>query len=212
MELTLTAIDIYEVRKPLKQPFKTSLQTVEERESLIIKVSDAEGSSGYGECVAFTTPWYTEETVVSCRFVIQEVLMPLLLHQNLKHPGQVNRIFQQVKGNRMAKAAVEMAVWDLFAKKKGVPLWKLVGGEQKPIPAGIVVAADPENIERQVAKATAAGYKRIKNQKSVRYLIWICCLASSGNTRSSCFSQMPMALLRKKPSSNCWNLTRRALP
>src|SRR5690606_14337831 len=83
-------------------------------------------------------------------------------HQNLKHPGQVNRIFQQVKGNRMAKAAIEMAVWDLFAKKKGVPLWKLVGGEKKTIPAGIVVAADPENIESQVAKATEAGYKRIK--------------------------------------------------
>ncbi|MBZ5202870.1 o-succinylbenzoate synthase [Planomicrobium chinense] len=162
MELTITAIDLTEVRKPLKQSFKTSLQVVEERESLIVKVSDAEGLQGYGECVAFTTPWYTEETVASCRFVIQEVLIPLLLHQNLKHPGQVNRIFQQVKGNRMAKAAIEMAVWDLFAKKKGVPLWKLVGGEKKAIPAGIVVAADPENIESQVAKATEAGYKRIK--------------------------------------------------
>ncbi|MDN7246084.1 o-succinylbenzoate synthase [Planococcus shenhongbingii] len=162
MELTIAGIELREVNKPLKRPFKTSLQTVEERESLIVKVTDAEGVKGYGECVAFSTPWYTEETVVSSRFVIEKVLVPILLHQSLKHPGHVNRMFQQVKGNRMAKAAIEMAVWDLFAKKKDIPLWKMVGGEERAIPAGVVVAADPEKVEEQVAEAVSAGYSRIK--------------------------------------------------
>jgi O-succinylbenzoate synthase len=162
MELTIAGIELREVKKPLKKPFTTSLQTVEERESLIVNVTDGKGVEGYGECVAFSTPWYTEETVTSCRFVIENVLMPLLLGQVLKHPGHVNRIFQQVKGNRMAKAAVETAVWDLFAKKKGLPLWKMVGGEERAIPAGVVVAADADKIEGQVAAAVSAGYSRIK--------------------------------------------------
>lgn len=162
MAVTIRDIQLNTVRQPLRAPFKTVLQQVEEREVIVVAVTSSLGHVGYGECVAFETPWYTEETMTSCRFVMQKVLVPLLLNQAIGSPQEVWRLFAAVKGNRMAKAAIEMAVWDLFAKQHGEPLWKFVGGSQQPIPAGVVVAADPLKIEEQVAQAVKSGYKRIK--------------------------------------------------
>ncbi|HSP22031.1 MAG TPA: o-succinylbenzoate synthase [Planococcus sp. (in: firmicutes)] len=162
MGLTIETIKLKRVTEPLKHAFKTSLQTVTERESLIVKVVSDEGLEGFGECVAFSTPWYTEETVTGCRFVIEHVLIPILLNKTLESPSQVDELFAMVKGNHMAKAAVETAVWDLFAKKRKLPLWQMLGGSGAPVPAGVVVAADEEKIEKQVAAAFSAGYSRVK--------------------------------------------------
>lgn len=162
MAFVIVEIKLKAVAMPLKTPFKTSLQTVETREALVVTVVDQNGTTGFGECVAFSTPWYTEETVTSCRFVIETVLVPLLLEQPLRHPGEVWEMFKSVKGNHMAKAAVEMAAWDLFAKQQNLPLWQLLGGSGERIPAGIVVAADEAKIAEQVAKAVSKGYRRVK--------------------------------------------------
>ncbi|RNF38276.1 o-succinylbenzoate synthase [Planococcus salinus] len=162
MALTIKGIQLDTVRRPLKAPFKTALQTVKEREVLIVTVVDDSGLEGYGECVAFSTPWYTEETIASCDFVLKEVLIPLMLGKTIEHPEQIQQLFSTIKGNRMAKASIEMAVWDLYAKKKGQPLWQLLGGSGNPIPAGVVVAAVPGKIAEQVDRAVEAGYRRVK--------------------------------------------------
>lgn len=162
MALTVREIHLRTVRQPLKNPFKTVLQQVEKREVIVLAVTADTGHTGYGECVAFETPWYTEETITGCRFVLEQVLLPLLANKTIGHPREVWKLFAAVKGNRMAKAAVEMAVWDLFAKQQEVPLWKFVGGSHQPIPAGVVVAADPSKVEEQVAQAAQAGYRRVK--------------------------------------------------
>lgn len=162
MDLMIREIQLELVKKRLNKPFKTSLQTVMEREAILVTVIDENGLEGYGECVAFSTPWYTEETVASCLFILEKVLMPLLVNKRLSAPEQVSELFSAVKGNRMAKAGLEMAVWDLFAKKKGVPLWQMVGGVNEPVSAGVVVAADEEKIAGQVEAAVEKGYSRIK--------------------------------------------------
>lgn len=162
MAVTIRNIEATNIKQPLRMPFKTALQHVEEREVLIVAVTDELGFTGYGECVAFDTPWYTEETLRGCQFVLERVLAPSLLNKTLQEPADVVSHLAAVKGNRMAKASIEMAIWDLFAKRQGVPLWKMVGGLNAPIPAGVVVAADPERIKDQVEEAAAAGYKRVK--------------------------------------------------
>lgn len=162
MVVTIRDIQLETVRQPLRKPFKTVLQQVEEREVIIVSVTGDKGHVGYGECVAFETPWYTEETITGCRFVLVHSLLPLLDGKTISHPNEVWELFQTVKGNRMAKAAVEMAVWDLFAKVDQQPLWKFVGGSRQAIPAGVVVAADPSKIAEQVAQAVNSGYRRIK--------------------------------------------------
>ncbi len=162
MGLNICDIRFRRINKKLKKPFITSLQTVDERESILVTVVSDNDREGYGECVAFSTPWYTEETVESCDFVMKRVLRPLLLNKNLVAPSDVSEIFSSVKGNNMAKAAIEMAVWDLFAKNEGVPLWQYIGGVQKTIPAGVVVAADTKDLLEAMEQAAAEGYSRIK--------------------------------------------------
>ncbi|EIM05391.1 o-succinylbenzoic acid (OSB) synthetase [Planococcus antarcticus DSM 14505] len=162
MAVIIEGIHLETVRQPLKTPFNTVLQQVTEREVIVVAVTGDSRDVGYGECVAFETPWYNEETISSCRFVLEQVLMPVLTNKTIEHPQEVWELFKVVKGNRMAKAAIEMAVWDLFAKQQEEPLWKFVGGTQQSIPAGVVVAADPSKIKEQVAQAAKAGYQRIK--------------------------------------------------
>ncbi len=162
MAVRIADIKFHKVKKPLNQPFVTVLQKVEEREATVVVVQDAEGQEGYGECVAFSTPWYTAETVVGSRFVMDTVLTPLLKGQLLDHPTDAARLFSKVKGNQMAKAAMEMAVWDLFAKQKGMPLYEYVGGVQSPVPAGVVVAGSSDQLVGNVKAAIESGYRRIK--------------------------------------------------
>ncbi len=162
MAITIKDIYLKTIRRPLKSPFKSVLQQVNEREVIVVTITGDSGVLGYGECVAFETPWYTEETISGCRFILETVLSPLLMNKTIQQPEEVWELFQVVKGNRMAKAAIEMAVWDLFAKQQQQPLWKFVGGTLQTIPAGIVVAADPSHIKEHVAQASKAGYKRIK--------------------------------------------------
>lgn len=162
MDVTISEILLTPIKQPLKLPFKTSLQHVKEREAILVTVISNEGLKGYGECVAFSTPWYTEETITGCRFVMENVLIPLLNGETLDGPEEVTGRFSQVKGNRMAKAAIEMAVWDLFAKKKESPLWQMVGGSGEAVEAGVVVAADEAEIAGRVEAAVAKGYSRIK--------------------------------------------------
>lgn len=70
----IAGIEFHKVKQPLKHPFITVLQKVEKREGTVVIVRDLEGREGYGECVAFDTPWYTEETVTGSRFVMEQVL------------------------------------------------------------------------------------------------------------------------------------------
>lgn len=162
MALTIWEIRFHRIQKKLKKPFVTSLQTVNDRESIMVTVISDNGLEGFGECVAFSTPWYTEETVESCAFVMERVLKPLLLDKTLSSPQEVATVFSPVKGNHMAKAAIEMAVWDLFAKDEGIPLWQYIGGIQKCISAGVVVAASAEELLHDIDQAASKGYSRIK--------------------------------------------------
>ena len=162
MGVTIREISFQRIQKKLKKPFVTSLQTVNDRESIIVTIASGNGLEGFGECVAFSTPWYTEETVESCAFVMERVLKPLLLDKTLSSPREVAAVFSAVKGNHMAKAAIEMAVWDLFAKDEGVPLWQYIGGIHKNIPAGVVVAASADGLLRDIEQAALKGYSRIK--------------------------------------------------
>ncbi|MET1013107.1 MAG: o-succinylbenzoate synthase, partial [Paenisporosarcina sp.] len=151
------------VRVPLKRPFSTHLQTVKERESILIEMTDVNGIVGVGECVAFTSPWYTEETVSTAWHVLEQWLMPLVLHQTFTHPNELDVAMLSIKGNRMAKAALNHAIWDIYSKKMNQPLWKLIGGIRQNIEAGVVISENNFTaLLKAVEKAEVDGYKRVK--------------------------------------------------
>ncbi|WP_207369446.1 o-succinylbenzoate synthase [Heyndrickxia coagulans] len=151
------------IKMSLKSPFENALEKVTEREAILLEVLDKEGVAGFGEAVAFSTPWYTEETVQTCFHMLKDVLVPLLREKPVAHPKEVSGRFRSVRRNHMAKAAIETAIWDLYAKKKQKPLWRLIGGARDRVDAGVAVGShDTADALRQIGAFVDEGYKRVK--------------------------------------------------
>jgi o-succinylbenzoate synthase len=74
--INIKTITLYHISKHLKRPFSTHLATVTDRESIIVEVTNTDGLRGYGEVVAFSSPWYTEETVKTCFHIIKDFFIP----------------------------------------------------------------------------------------------------------------------------------------
>ncbi len=161
--MKVDSIILRELEMRLVAPFETSFGTTDRRRVLLAEVV-GEGLRGWGECVAGEHPWYSEETVETAWHVIREELAPALLQAEPEHGGKCHAIFRQVRGNRMAKAALENAIWDLQAQAEGVSLASLLGGSRAAIPCGVSLGIQPsvEILLERVASALEAGYQRIK--------------------------------------------------
>jgi o-succinylbenzoate synthase len=161
--MKIAAVELNVIQMPLNDPFLTHLGAVKNREGIIIKITNSDCVSGFGEGVAFSTPWYTEETVKTSLHMLTDFLIPLLQKTPLNHPEEVSQLFSSVRRNNMAKAALETAVWDLFAKSHSLPLSKLLGGTRSLIASGVVVATDStKNALQQIEQYLKDGYQRIK--------------------------------------------------
>ncbi|MCM3093538.1 MULTISPECIES: o-succinylbenzoate synthase [unclassified Cytobacillus] len=161
--MDLKTVTLYKIAMPLKTPFTTHLGTVKDREGIIVEVMDTEGRKGYGEGVAFSSPWYTEETVETSYHVLKDFLIPILHNADIKHPSEAGRVFDALRRNQMAKAALETALWDLAAKKEDISLSKFIGGKREQILSGVVVGAKTnEEVRKQIENFLERGYQRVK--------------------------------------------------
>jgi o-succinylbenzoate synthase len=161
--MRIDAIFLRELRLPLVKPFQTSFGTTTERRILLVELR-GEGLTGWGECVAGEHPFFSDETIDTAWLVINQELAPLLAASDPEHGGKCPGIFRAVRGHRMAKSALENAVWDLEAQMKGIPLASLLGGTRETIDCGVSIGIQP-NMEQQLAeveKEVNAGYQRIK--------------------------------------------------
>ncbi len=162
--MIIKQIEVFLMEMKMKTPFSTSFGTVQNKKFYIVKATDESGTVGWGEGVAFEAPWYTEETVETSLHIIEKFLIPLLLHRPIKHPSEVDALFQSIRRNQMAKASVEGAVWDIYAKLQNKSLANVIGGTQSAIDVGISIGIEP-TIEKQlqvINKYLQQGYKRIK--------------------------------------------------
>src|SRR5271157_1448299 len=116
--IEVAACRLYEVAVPLTEPYRMSGGTLRTRRSLIVEVTDKSGAVGYGESAPFERPFYSEETLYSAKACILQHLIPRLAGQAF--PGleaAVRALERGVRGNRMARAGVETALWDLVCAK-----------------------------------------------------------------------------------------------
>jgi O-succinylbenzoate synthase len=151
------------VRLPLVRPFETSVGRTEAR-TFIIVIVEEDGAQGYGECVADTDPFYSAETTVTAWHILSEFVAPVVIGRTFTHPREVFGALARIRGHKMAKAAVEMAAWDLFARQQHQSLSAALGGTRSTIAAGVSIGIEPtlgELIER-VETELAAGYRRVK--------------------------------------------------
>src|SRR5690625_6921946 len=148
----------------LNHPFSTSFGTVKDREFYIVEVIDQNGHHGFGESVAFATPWYTEETAQTCFHMMRDFLIPLLQAYPIYHPDDLVSLFSPIKKNHMAKAAIEGAICDLYAKTNNIPLYQALGGNKKTIDVGISIGIQPSinDLIYRIEQSVQAGYKRVK--------------------------------------------------
>lgn len=161
--MKIDAILLRELHIPLVHPFETSFGRTTERRILLAEIR-AEGLTGWGECVAGEHPYFSEETVDTAWTILLNELGPLLASADPEHAGMCPQIFKRVRGHRMAKAALENAVWDLEAQMEGLPLSKLIGGVRGKIPCGVSIGIQSsiESTLGAIEKELAAGYQRIK--------------------------------------------------
>jgi o-succinylbenzoate synthase len=151
------------VRLPLVAFFETSFGRVYDKTFILVSI-DGEGVQGLGECVADVDPYYSSETNVTAWHVIKDFLAPLVLGRTFSDPREVFPALARVRGHHMAKAALEMAAWDLAARSRDAPLSRLLGGTRAEIASGVSIGIQ-DSLEDLAAKITtelAAGYRRIK--------------------------------------------------
>jgi O-succinylbenzoate synthase len=117
-----------------------------------------------GECVADANPYYSSETTATAWHIIRDFLAPLVLGQTFDHPRDLYPAMRHVRGHQMAKAALEMATWDLYGHQQQVPLSSLLGGTRRQIESGVSIGIQDtlEALADRIAEERAAGYRRIK--------------------------------------------------
>ena len=161
--LNIDAIHLREINMPLAHPFETSFGLTTSRRILLIEL-ESEGLTAWGECVAGEHPYFSDETIDTAWIITEVRVGPRLLEADVERGGSCPRIFGQIRGHRMAKAALENAVWDLEAQVKRVSLAELLGGTRSVIPCGVSIGIQPSpaHLMDKIATELAAGYQRIK--------------------------------------------------
>jgi O-succinylbenzoate synthase len=161
--MLLETIELRHVRMRLQSPFETSFGVEHERDCLILKV-EAEGLVGWGECAVSSFPGYSYETTGTAWHVLSEFFLPAVLGQRIADVGDFISLLARYKGHNMARAGLEMALWDLIGKTAQQPLAHLLGGSRQRVPVGVSVGIQPDTkaLLNTIETYVQVGYQRIK--------------------------------------------------
>lgn len=162
--MKIKQIELIEIQMPLVHFFETSFGRTYERRIILARVEDEDGNEGWGETTCGETPSYCEEWTDSCWETIEKILAPMVIGKDFESASDVWGLMEKVRGNRMSKATIETAVWDLEAKKLNVPLWRHLGGTQSEIACGVSIGIQ-DSVEQLIEKIRIevdSGYQRIK--------------------------------------------------
>jgi o-succinylbenzoate synthase len=160
--MRLRRLTLREIHLKLLSPFQTSFGTSDLRRILLLEV-DADGATGWGESTAGENPFYSYETVETAWLIVRDYLWPIVRGKEIA-AADVWDLLAGVRGHNMAKAGLEIAIWDAEAKQKNVALAKMLGGTRDEIPCGVSIGIQPtiEGLAKKVDESLAAGYQRIK--------------------------------------------------
>jgi O-succinylbenzoate synthase len=164
--MQIDQIEQFHIRMLLKHPFETSFGREETSGKVILAVY-ADGLVGYGESPADDAPYYSPETLETVWHVQRDYLIPALLEADVEHTSDLPALFKRVRGHQMAKAGLESALWDLEARRAGVPVAALLGETRKRrqrVESGVSIGIQ-ETVDAlldRIAAFREAGYRRIK--------------------------------------------------
>jgi len=161
--MKLDSITLHHLSMPLVAPFETSFGRTTDRACILVSIQ-SEGLTGWGECVVDRDPGYSYETTGTAWHILKDFIAPNLLGQYVTDAIDFQSRVERIRGHNLAKAGVEMALWDLFGKRLGKSLREMLGGLRARVEVGVSVGlqTSPEVLVERVEEYLAAGYGRIK--------------------------------------------------
>lgn len=161
--MKIESITLHHISMPLVAPFETSFGREINRECVIITLH-AEGLTGYGECVATRDPGYNYETTGTAWHILKDFVAPLILGQDVIDAQDFQKRVEGIRGHQLAKAGVEMALWDLLGKRDGKSLREMFGGGREKVEVGVSIGIQESasTLVRTVASYLDQGYRRVK--------------------------------------------------
>ena len=164
MSLKISNIKLSVVRLELVHGFETSSHRKSHLDHILVRVTTADGLTGWGECASPSAPFYCGETTQTCWYVLHDHLGPALLGREWRHPAEAATMMAHVSGNNFARAGLEMACWDLYGKSRGRSLSEELGGTSRSVDAGVSlgIEADIDALLERVNSHADNGYWRVK--------------------------------------------------
>lgn len=161
--LKFERIEIFHVSMPLISPFTTAYGSDDAIHSVLLRI-DSGGAYGWGESCPLQLPTYSPESAAGAFLHLRDVLIPLVLGKSVSSGKELQQRLSCIKGNQFAKAALDLAWWDLYSRSEGLPLWKLINGRAGAIEVGadFGVMETLDLLLDAVARANKDGFKRIK--------------------------------------------------
>ena len=147
---------------PLRHPFKTALRTVTHLEDVVVMVVADDGQVGYGE--APPTAVITGDTMGSVECAVRDFIRPAMVGMEVEDlDGVMKKLQACMVKNTTAKAAVDMAIYDLWGKRYGIPVWRALGGAQRELETDLTISVNPvEEMVRDSLEAVERGYRILK--------------------------------------------------
>ena len=149
----------------LKVGFRTSFGVTTKKRFTMVEIRTTDGLVGYGDCSAFEQPWYNEETRDGAFYVIEKFLVPTLFQfDEIPTPEKFFEATNWVRRNRMARSSIDCALWELYAKERGISVSKALGGTRKEVETGVSLGIEktPDDLCRTIEKYMGQGYRRVK--------------------------------------------------
>ena len=127
--MKIESITLRHISMPLIAPFETSFGRETDRQCVIIDFAVLRDLTGYGECVASREPGYNYETTGTAWHILKDFVTPLILEKDITDALDFQKRVEGIRGHHLAKAGVEMAIWDLLGKRDGKSLKEMFGGD-----------------------------------------------------------------------------------
>ncbi|HNK63470.1 MAG TPA: o-succinylbenzoate synthase [Anaerolineales bacterium] len=161
--MKIESITLHHISMPLVAAFETSFGRETERECIIIEIR-SEGVTAYGECVASRDPGYNYETTGTSMHIIKDFIAPSILGQDIRDAHDFQQRVSGIRGHQLAKAGVEMALWDLIGKREGKSLRELFGGVRNKVEVGVSIGIQdsPQKLVETATDFVNKGYARVK--------------------------------------------------
>jgi O-succinylbenzoate synthase len=161
--MRIESITARELKMRLTAPFETSFGVTQDRRVVLLELHTDVGT-GWSELTAMEGPFYNAETIDTAWMMIRDYLAGLVLDAEIESPAELPALMESVRGQEMAKAGIECAVWDAFARSEGKSLSEALGGTLTEIASGVSlgIQADTGKLLDRIASELADGYKRVK--------------------------------------------------